>query len=209
MGLGIFKKVIRRLEMSREDWLFAKEENRINKLRAPFIKSVLPKNGIGAELGVFRGQFSPSLLYYTEAVELHLVDPWYLLTGYWHWGGGNRSTIDAVIKILKTWKREIEVKKVFVHIGDDRVVLKTFPDSYFNWVYIDSSHEYNHTLEELKILKFKVKPDGVIAGDDWQPDPSNRHHGVFKAVNEFIETNGYSIIYMNNIDRQWAIRKSL
>jgi hypothetical protein len=88
----------------------------------------LPKNGIGAELGVFKGQFSPMLMRYAKPKELHLIDPWYLLTNNWHWGGGNRSTVDAVINIFKVWKKEIEMKHVFIHIGDDRQILTSFPN---------------------------------------------------------------------------------
>jgi hypothetical protein len=134
----------------------------IKENRVPFISSVLPKQGIGAELGVFKGQFSPLLMRYSDPKELHLIDPWYFLTGQWHWGGGNRSTVDAVIRILKLWKSEIEKKRLFVHIGDN-----------------------------------------------WQTDPSHKHHGVFKAVNEFVEINGYSLVYASESAKQLAIAKSL
>jgi hypothetical protein len=188
-----------------QDRQWADAQDTYNTLRVPFIREVLPKHGVGAELGVFQGQFSPLLLKHTEAVTLHLIDPWYFLTANWHWGGGNRSTVDALVKILRTWKQQIEEKKVLVHVGDDREILKSFSDHYFDWVYVDSSHDYSHTVDELNILKSKIKPNGVIAGDDWQPDPVHRHHGVFKAVNEFLEPNGYSIIKVENY--QWAIRK--
>jgi hypothetical protein len=74
-------------------------------------------------------------------------------------------------------------------------------------VYLDSSHEYTHTLEELEILKHKVKPSGVIAGDDWQAEPSHRHHGVYKAINEFIDSNNYHVLYANESTKQWAITR--
>jgi hypothetical protein len=56
-------------------------------------------------------------------------------------------------------------------------------------------------------LKNKVKGDGVIFGDDWRPDPSHRHHGVYKAVNEFIEENGYELIYASEENLQWFIKR--
>ncbi len=93
---------------------------------------------------------------------------------YWNWGFGNRSTVDAVVNILRAFKKDIEVGRVAVHAGDGRAVLATFPDRYFDWVYIDSSHSYEHTHDELQILRNKVKESGVIAGDDWVPDPLQR-----------------------------------
>lgn len=75
-------------------------------------------------------------------------------------------------------------------------------------MYIDSSHAYDHTVEELEILKFKVKSDGIICGDDWRPDPNHRHHGVCKAVNEFLEKEGYELLYANEENLQWFIKKN-
>ena len=49
-------------------------QNRIRR-RIKFVDKVLPKDGTGAELGVFKGQFSPILLKYTNATKLHLIDP--------------------------------------------------------------------------------------------------------------------------------------
>jgi hypothetical protein len=84
-------------------------------------------------------------------------------------------------------------------------VLPQFPDRYFDWVYIDTLHFYEHTRDELALLKTKVKVDGVIAGDDWLPDPSHRHHGVCRAVTEFVQAEPYELIYADEQDLQWAI----
>jgi hypothetical protein len=168
----------------------------------------LPKNGIGAELGVFKGHFSPILLEHTNATKLHLIDPWYFFTAHWRWAKGKQSTVDALIKVLQTFKKELEDGRILVHVGDDLQVLTTFPDHYFDWVYIDTSHAYEHTKHELQILASKVKDSGVIAGDDWQPEPDHKHHGVYKAVNEFSASEKYKVIYSNRDNLQWAIKKS-
>jgi hypothetical protein len=176
-------------------------------VRYPLMEKYLPKDGIGAELGVLKGDFSRILLDSTAARELHLIDPWYYLDAEWSWSGGNPSTVDAVINILTEFKKEIEIRKVFVHIQDDRVVLNQFPDKYFDWIYIDSSHAYEHTVEELVIIKSKIKDNGIICGDDWRPDPAHRHHGVYKAVVEFMADNQWELIYSNENNLQWFIQR--
>ncbi len=196
------------LKRWRQQWRERQWEKEHDRERVRFVEKMLPKNGVGAELGVFKGQFTPFLLRHATPVKLHLIDPWYMLTDYWHWGTGNRSTVEAVVELLKTWKKEIERQQIVVHIGDDRDILPTFPDQYFDWVYVDSSHDYDHTAAELAVLKSKVKADGIIAGDDWRPDPANRHHGVYKAVNEFVRDHAYEIIYESAEDGQWAIATS-
>lgn len=185
----------------------APREIRANRVRMPFVDAVLPKGGVGAEIGVFKGRFSPVLLRGSEATRLHLIDPWYLLTPVWHWGRGDRSTVNALRRILKRWRHEIEAGRIQVHVGDDRQVLATFPDHCLDWVYLDSSHAYEHTAEELRLLHRTVKPGGVIAGDDWQPDPRHKHHGVHRAVTEFAAAEGYDVVYADETDRQWAITR--
>lgn len=200
----IFYKLYHNLKVNKA----LKKEHLVNRnTRGPLIHKYIPKEGIGAELGVLNGQFSRVLLDFSLPKELHLIDPWYFLSSHWSWASGNNSTIEAVRRILKDFKTEIEEKRVFVHIEDDLVVLERFPDKYFDWIYIDSSHQYIHTVMELEIIKNKIKPNGIICGDDWRPDIEHRHHGVYKAVNEFIDKENYSLIYANADNLQWFIKK--
>ncbi len=177
------------------------------KKRGPLIDRFLPKHSIGAELGVLKGDFSRVLLEFSEPRELHLIDPWYFLTPHWSWVENGNSTVDAVCKVLQENRREINERRVFVHIQDDIKVLMGFADNYFDWVYVDSSHAYEHTKKELELLKCKVKNRGIICGDDWRPDPGHRHHGVYRAVMEFTKKYDYEIIYSNEQDRQWFIKR--
>ena len=195
--------------LRRSEYIDRQIELRERRRRIEFIERVLPKNGIGAELGVFKGHFSGILLKHTKARKLHLIDPWYFLTAHWLWARGNQSTVDALLKVLRTFKKEIEDGRILVHVGDDVQILATFPEQYLDWVYIDSSHTYEQTKDELQILTSKVKNNGIIAGDDWQPEPSHMHHGVYKAVNEFIGSEEYRLIYSDRDNRQWAIKKKL
>jgi hypothetical protein len=179
-----------------------------NAARAEFLGRWLPKGGVGAELGVFQGRFSRALLASTEATRLHLIDPFYFFAPVWHWGEGNRSSVDALVAILQDFKPEIESSRVLVHVADDRAVLREMPDEYFDWVYVDTSHQYQHTCDELVLLESKVKSTGVISGDDWQPDPAHRHHGVCKAVGELLDTGRYELLAVDVESRQWAIRRA-
>jgi hypothetical protein len=93
-------------------------------------------------------------------------------------------------------------------VADDRDVLRRFPDGHLDWAYVDSSHAYEHTRDELALLHRKVRPGGVIAGDDWRPDPEHPHHGVHRAVLELVEEHGYDVLVADAGTRQWAIRRS-
>jgi Methyltransferase domain len=198
---------VRRLRARLLEQVAAPREVRSARTRGPIVAELLPKGGVGAELGVYKGRFSPVLLQASEAERLHLVDPWYLLTPEWHWGVGDRSTVNALRRILRRFRTEIEVGRVEVHVGNDLDVLGRMADHSLDWAYLDSSHAYEHTVDELALLDRKVRPGGVIAGDDWRPDPDHPHHGVHRAVTEFLQANGYELRYADVGNRQWAISR--
>lgn len=208
MVTRLIKKIATHPTIRKWELIDRKIELRQKQNRTELIEQIMPKNGIGAELGVFKGHLSPLLLQKTQAKTLHLIDPWYFLSPKWDWATGNQSTVDGLRNVLHIFKKDIEQGRILVHVGDDLHILSTFAGQTFDWVYIDSSHEYEHTKQELQILAHKVKATGVIAGDDWLPDPTHRHHGVYKAVNEFIAAENYQLIYANEANRQWAIKKN-
>jgi len=60
-----------------------------------------------------------------------------------------------------------------------------FPDSYFDLVYIDTTHQYLDTLSEIKVWLPKVKKGGILGGHDYETTRVE-HAGVKKAVDEIL-----------------------
>ena len=174
--------------------------------RAEVLKAAIAPGGIGAECGVYKGEFSRALLEKLSPKQLILIDPWYLYTKEWHWGEGDRSTISALCNILREFEDQLVSKQVVIRVDDDLVVLSQMPDRHLDWAYIDSTHLYAPTVKELEILRRKVRPKGIIAGHDWQPDPSHRHHGVCKAVREAADRGEFEMVLVDEPTIQWAVR---
>jgi len=61
-----------------------------------------------------------------------------------------------------------------------------FPDGYFNYIFLDSSHQYYQTKSEIKLWYLKLVHDGIIAGHDVF---SSENPGVGQAVKEVIPAN--------------------
>ena len=175
--------------------------------RLQAIKPFLRENAVAAEIGVFRGDFTRLLVHNLKPSKLHLVDPWYLQGKDWEWEHENKSTIRALTAIMNEYESELVSGQIVLNVAFDQDLLPTLPDAYFDWIYLDTTHEYAQTKQELQLLQQKVKPSGVIAGDDWQPDPRHRHHGVYKAVQELIAQGQYEILYANAENWQWAIAR--
>jgi len=172
---------------------------------------LIPTGEVGAELGVFKGEFSQQLLKACRPKKLYLIDAWWELYGKYYpdWGEytnfGKLKTRDAyeLARVVSSrYKLETEVEFC---IGDDLKILSEMPDAHLDWVYVDSSHGYQHTVDELELLVKKVKPWGLITGHDWRPDPEHEHHGVFRAVNEFCEREDWEITALDSYG-QWCIK---
>ena len=169
---------------------------------------------IGAELGVFTGLFSREILRLRKPSSLFLVDPWWLAFGdfYPDWGPytangrlGTRTAHAAVEARVAEAKGSCDVRIVV-----DRSIswLNSLPNDFLDWVYLDSTHEYDDTLRELLLIDKKLKKDGVILGDDWWIEPANQHYGVFRAIHDFIRMRQFDLIRADR-HNQWALRRTL
>jgi Methyltransferase domain len=169
--------------------------------------------GVGAEIGVFRGEFTPQIIKLAKPRELHLIDGWWTIYGerFPDWGPytdygqltTERAWKDAQESIRAAGAEEI----ARFHIGNDVEILARFPDGYFDWVYLDTSHQYDHTRRELQALSPRIAAGGMILGDDWHDDPNHEHGGVAVAAKEFVAGGEWELVRVDRINRQWGMRR--
>lgn len=162
----------------------------------------MPKNGIVAELGVDKGDFSVAILQIANPGKLHLIDSWDTI----------RYGEDKALSVRKRFASEIENKTLSIHRGFSTERVSDFPDDYFDWIYIDTDHSYKTTCEELKLYAPKIKNGGIIAGHDFIKGNwlSGLRYGVMEAVYEFCIQENWEIIYLTmeiNDNPSFAIRK--
>jgi predicted O-methyltransferase YrrM len=124
----------------------------------------------------------------------------------WDSGIEHDSRVDTVIQLLTAYKHEIEEGRVELVVEYSQKFLRSMDDGYFDFLYIDASHSYEDTLAELRGAYGKLRKGGLLLGDDYDPDPISRQHGVFRAVNEFADETGAKIVL--NKTRQWGLALS-
>jgi hypothetical protein len=195
------------------------EEVERTKRRA-WILRYAKKGGICAEFGVFRGHFSEVIAETLSPSVLYLIDPWRKGgVAYDDWGNH-----PFVLKMTRnntlTTKEAMEETAARVKRFGDSVILyedwlnafcekfPSFSSRPLDFAYLDTSHTYENTLMELEQLSTILAPDGVICGDDWEPDPNHQHHGVFRAVHEFVKAHDYKIV-ATGADSQYCIRPAV
>lgn len=79
-------------------------------------------------------------------------------------------------------------------------------------VFIDTSHHYHHTVDELNIYRWLVTPGGVLCGHDSElmwPEGAPYSDGPFpvkRAVQEFVKANGYDVEFIHECYGFWIVR---
>jgi hypothetical protein len=174
------------------------------------VLKLAPKNGVGAELGVFTGKFSEIIYDITKPSKMYLVDAWHTLYGekFPNWGAytanGELSTETALKAVRLRAEKMGGVGEIVISTTTNW--LAKMPAHSLDWAYIDSSHAYRHTYDEIEALLCVLKPSGVILGDDCYIDPLHRHHGVFRAIRDHAVRGALEIIWMDGAG-QWAMRR--
>ncbi len=175
-----------------------------------WILSVLPKESVGAEIGVFTGMFSEGILQIVRPKKLYLVDMWKGMGEFFgDWGAytdyGRLKTADAkaaaCIRVQGYQGGSVEIVE-----GDSRKWFNSLNDHSLDWIYLDTSHEYNMTLGELRAAASKIRPGGVIIGDDWQRDPHHKDGGIRLAINDFVRTSDFDICLAGEAN-QWLLQR--
>ncbi len=135
----------------------------------------MPKGAVAAEIGVWEGKFSQKIVEIAQPRELHLIDPWLYQPEFGNTGFGrkkNEARMDEMFhEVTAKFAANPAVK---LHRATSQDALAGFADGYFDWVYVDGNHNEPFVGQDLAMCRRKVKPGGIIAGDDfnWQAEQS-------------------------------------
>jgi hypothetical protein len=175
----------------------------VRRAQRSLVVAKLPKRGIGAEVGTWKGDFAAALLRRTKPQRLHLVDPWeyrpdpsYKNAMYGDRAPGGQPRMDAIHgAVCQRFSPHIEAGRVVVHRA--RSVDAARDLEALDWVYIDGDHTYDAVNEDLEAFYALLKPGGVIAGDDygmvgWWDD------GVKRAVDDFAGRTSCELTVLGN-----------
>jgi hypothetical protein len=151
----------------------------INKLwKSP--ESAIPiinllKYKIGIEIGVQAGRYSLYILQDTKVEKLFGVD------NYQNKPIKENNFYQAAIK--KTSSFSDRYKLI---ISDSVEASKTFPEGYFDFIYIDADHSYKAVNADIVAWWPKLKPCGLFYGHDYFfEEKESLSFGVPQAVDEF------------------------
>jgi hypothetical protein len=160
------------------------------------ITTLVPKNEIYGEIGIFKGEFSKILLSELNPKQLVLFDLFEGLVGSGNKDGNCFETVNLSNEFLRL-QSELLLQPVKFEKGDSSILLNNYPNNYFSMIYIDGDHTYEGTKKDIMVAFNKVKNGGWIMGHDYEMNMEKAHtfyqFGVKQAVDEFCLSYGQVI----------------
>lgn len=162
------------------------------------ILNLIPKNGIIAEIGVLRGEFSNQINVSCNPKKLYLIDCWeeqddekYLLDTYNE--GDEQTHEENYINVLKTFINKDNVK--IIKANSD-LASKLFDRNFFDMVYLDASKYHEDVTKDLDLWYPLVKYSGLLCCSNYENIEDKSSIQVNDAVNKFCIKNNLFISYM-------------
>jgi hypothetical protein len=131
------------------------------------------KKLLGAEIGVYKGEFSAQLLENIPGLKLVLIDRWEPYST--EESAGDPSGKMCKILDEKYWKSIYQTAckntekykdRVFIIMNPSIFAAKMFNDEHFDFVFIDGDHSAKGVIADIKAWLPKVKKGGFLCGHD-------------------------------------------
>lgn len=152
---------------------------------------------VGCEIGTLYGTHSNNMLQSAQLKKLFSVDAYYHV--HMNWPKSYTDIIHFLVqRRLSRWQNRSTLIRAFSHVA-----AKRFQKHQLDFVFIDAGHDYDEVKIDLGAWYDKVRPGGILAGDDYTQD----FPGVIKAVNEFFPQRGMKVNMAGARNRIWWVQK--
>jgi hypothetical protein len=137
----------------------------------------------GVEIGVRGGEYSEILCKAIPDVKLHGVDPYTRIKGYRDIT--RQVTFDAYEQAARDKLLKYPNYKFIKQLSSE--ALEQFEDNSLDFVYIDGNHDFYNATFDIEHWSKKVRPGGIISGDDYFKHKGQARIHVYYAVNGYTQ----------------------
>ena len=151
----------------------------------------------GAQIGVAKGYFSKHLSRYLPQAKIYSIDAWKLSPG----SKLTQEQLGGMHKIARSRLSNYPNNQIVKALSMDAV--KRFDNETLDFVYVDEAHDYRNTYNNIKEWSRKVKPGGIIAGNNYVDPVADKSSIYYKkifdvkhAVNDWVRKNGIKPFFL-------------
>lgn len=169
--------------------------------------NVLELLGKGAEIGVQEGKFSQILLDTWHGEQLYLIDSWKHYSDNEYIDTANISNAEHEELFQKVLMQFSSNQRIKINRAESLKAANEYPDNFFDWIFLDANHSYEHCSADLRAWYPKIKSNGIFSGHDF----INKHDqfglfGVERAVREHIKHCKCNL-FITQHDNSWYFVK--
>jgi hypothetical protein len=176
---------------------------KIYQSRIEMIKDLIKESFVCGEFGVLLGDFSSEILSLNPQ-KLFLIDAWgnNIISG--DHNGNNIKEYPKGNDLLEFVRHKFHKNnnvEIYRSLSTDFLV--NYHGENFDFIYIDTTHDYQNTLKELEMAFKKTNKRGYISGHDFGVNVAKcdnydfcNSFGVRDAVNEFCGKYNLSINFL-------------
>jgi Methyltransferase domain len=151
--------------------------------------------GCAVEVGVLEGEFSELLLTHWRGLHLVSVDPW-LEADRDEWVDIANVAQDEHDRLYERTKERLSrfgSRSTVWRMTGEEAATRVLDHS-LDFVYLDARHDYDSVLADLESWAPKMRPGGILAGDDYfDGHVPEGVFGVKSAVQDFFGPRGLRI----------------
>jgi hypothetical protein len=150
-----------------------------------------------AEVGVALGDFSAFLIESLAPERFVAFDTFDMHEAPSHWGMPSSVLFQGLTHYDFYQRRFAWLgDKIQMERGDSRQTLAQYDDGFFDVIYVDAGHTYDHVKHDAIIALKKLRADGVLIFNDYvMYDPYLKvNYGVVQAVNELVVEHELRVI---------------
>jgi Methyltransferase domain len=167
----------------------------------------MPKKGVCAEIGVWKGDFADKILRLARPRELHLIDPWAYQPEFpERMYSGNiavsQNDMDEICDAVR--QRFAHLSEVRVHRRFSNDLIEILQGAPLDWLYIDGNHSKGFVRQDLELSWRCLRSGGYVTGDDYFWRDLDGSYGVREAVDEFAAEHALKV---ELIGGQFLLRK--
>lgn len=151
----------------------------------------------GAEIGTLYAGHAAALLSTTNLKKLYCVDAY-----KGEHIGLSQGYADVLYYLTKKRLAFWDTRSKLIRDVSQMAAL-SFKKHELDFVFIDAGHTYEDVKSDLESWFEKVRPGGIVAGDDYTP----MFPGVMKAVDEFFKDKKVIVHSSGTNNRAWWVQK--
>jgi len=162
----------------------------------PLLLNSLGLVGEGAEIGVFRGDFSAHILTHWQGKRLYSIDSWKHQGSLLDVSDVSQEEHNENMRACMSKLQPFKSRSVIVP-ASSVTAAAPFPkdeDARLDFVYIDAAHDYRSVWADLTAWWPRIKVGGIIAGHDYKNSCVRKNLvEVKRAVDDFFRVEGISV----------------